>query len=191
VRVFQEFLKTSIPGCYLIRPWRHQDERGLFVKTFHAEAFREHGLETDFREDFYSVSRKGVLRGMHLQRRPHDQAKLVYCVKGCIWDAVVDLRSDSQGFGTQESLELSEETGLVLYIPPGVAHGFYVLSDEAITAYSVTKEYCREADSGVRWDSCGIAWPTNSPIVSARDASLPLLSDARHLFTCELGREQR
>jgi dTDP-4-dehydrorhamnose 3,5-epimerase len=189
VKVFQEVVKTSIPGCYVIRPWRHRDERGVFVKTFHAEAFRELGLETDFREDFYSVSRKGVLRGMHFQRPPYQQAKLVYCAKGSILDAVVDLRTDAQGFGVQETLELSEENGWVLYIPPGVAHGFYVLSDEAITAYSVTVEYCPEADSGVRWDSCGIAWPTNSPIISARDASLPPLDDVRNLFACELSRE--
>jgi dTDP-4-dehydrorhamnose 3,5-epimerase len=191
VSVFQEFVRTSIPGCYLIRPWRHLDNRGLFVKTFHAEAFREHGLETDFREDFYSVSHKGVLRGMHLQSPPYHQAKLVYCAKGRILDAVVDLRSDSQGFGTQETLELSDENGWILYIPPGVAHGFYVLSDEAITAYRVTVEYCPEADGGVRWDSCGIAWPNSSPIVSARDMSLPPLADARNLFTGELSRERR
>ena len=186
MRVFQEFVKTGIPGCYVIRPWRHQDDRCLFVKTFHAAAFREHGLETDFREDFYSVSHRGVLRGMHLQMPPCQQAKLVYCVKGRILDAVVDLRSDSQGFGKYECAELSDENGWVLYVPPGVAHGFYVLSDEAITAYSVTAEYSPEADGGVRWDSCGIAWPTNSPIVSARDASLPCLDDARNLFASEL-----
>jgi dTDP-4-dehydrorhamnose 3,5-epimerase len=191
VRVFQDFVKTSIPGCYVIRPWRHLDERGLFVKTFHAEAFRELGLETDFREDFYSVSRKGVLRGMHFQRPPYQQAKLVHCVKGRILDAVVDLRNDSQNFGALETLELSDENGWVLYLPPGVAHGFYVLSDEAITAYRVTMEYCPEADSGVRWNSCGIDWPTNSPIISARDSGLPNLDDVRNLFTCELSSEQR
>lgn len=191
MRVFQEFVSTSIPGCYVIRPWRHLDNRGLFVKTFHAEAFREHGLETDFREDFYSISRKGVLRGMHFQSPPYHHAKLVYCAKGRILDAIVDLRNDSQGFGLQETLELSGENGWVLYLPPGVAHGFYVLSDEAITVYRVTSEYRPEADSGVRWDSCGIAWPNNSPIVSARDFNLPPLEEVRNVFTCESSRERR
>jgi dTDP-4-dehydrorhamnose 3,5-epimerase len=184
-------VKTSIPGCYLIRPWRHQDDRGLFVKTFHAEWFREHGLETDFREDFYSVSRRGVLRGMHFQSPPYQHAKLVYCVKGRILDAVVDLRSDSQGFGLHEILELSDDNGWVLYLPRGVAHGFYVLSDEAITAYRVTSEYRPEADSGVRWDTCGIAWPNNSPIISARDSSLPPLEEVRNVFTCELSSDRK
>lgn len=187
--VFQEFAKTSIPGCYVIRPWRKSDNRGLFVKTFHAEAFREQGLETDFKEDFYSVSRKRVLRGMHFQSPPFQHAKLVYCIKGSIFDAVVDLRTDSEAFGLHETLELSDENGLVLYVPPGVAHGFYVLSEEAITVYSVTSEHCPEADAGVRWDSCGIAWPTDSPIISARDSSLPPL--ARNLFACELSRERK
>jgi dTDP-4-dehydrorhamnose 3,5-epimerase len=182
VKVFEELIATRIPGCYLIRPWRHQDERGEFVKTFHAHAFRELGLEDNFREGYYSVSRKGVLRGMHFQRPPSHHAKLVYCVRGCILDAFVDLRCGSQGFGTHQCLELSAENGLVLYLSPGIAHGFYVLSDEAITVYSVATEYDPEADSGVRWDSCGIDWPTNSPILSSRDANLPALEEVRDLF---------
>ena len=181
--VFQKFEQTSIPGCYLIRPWRQLDNRGLFVKTFHAAAFREMGLEIDFRESFYSVSSKRVLRGMHYQRTPHQQAKLVHCVKGRILDAIVDLRVNSQSFGAYETLELSDENGLVLYIPPGIAHGFYVLSEEAITAYSVTMEYSAQSDSGVRWDSCGIPWPNDAPIVSVRDANLPLLDEVRNLST--------
>jgi dTDP-4-dehydrorhamnose 3,5-epimerase len=189
VNVFQEIVETSIPGCRLIRPWRRADERGLFVKTFHAAAFEELGLETDFREDYYSVSRQGVLRGMHFQRPPHHHAKLVYCARGSILDAVVDLRWGSKSFGLYETFELSDENGCIVYVPPGVAHGFYALSQEVITIYKVTTEYSPEADDGVRWDSCGINWPSDAPIVSARDCSLPVLSNVKNLFECELIRD--
>jgi dTDP-4-dehydrorhamnose 3,5-epimerase len=182
VSVFEEFEETRIPGCYLIHPWRRSDERGLFVKTFHAEVFQERGLQTDFREDYFSVSRKGVLRGMHFQRPPYHHAKLVYCAKGCILDAIVDLRSDQGGFGKHQTFELSDQNSCILYLSPGIAHGFYALSDEAITVYSVTVEYNPDADSGVRWNSCGIDWPTDSPIVSARDSNLPLIAEAANLF---------
>jgi dTDP-4-dehydrorhamnose 3,5-epimerase len=182
VNVFEEFEQTRIPGCYLIRPWRRPDERGLFVKTFHTEAFRERGLQTDFRESYFSVSRKGVLRGMHFQRPPHEHAKLVYCVMGCVLDAVVDLRSDRGGFGKHQEFELSDRNSCILYLSPGVAHGFYVLSEEAITVYSVTGEYNPGSDSGVRWNSCGVDWPTDSPVVSPRDSNFPLIEDARNIF---------
>jgi dTDP-4-dehydrorhamnose 3,5-epimerase len=191
VEAFQEVIGTRIPGCYLIRPWRRHDERGLFVKTFHASAFRELGLEHNFRESYYSISRKGVLRGMHFQRPPSDHAKLVYCVTGTILDAFVDLRGGSGVFGAHECVELSAENGLVLYLPPGVAHGFYVLSDEAITVYHVAVEYDPVADSGVRWDTCGIPWPTASPILSVRDCNLPPLEEARDLFPSELNDERK
>ena len=191
VKVFQEVIETRIPGCYLIRPWRHHDMRGQFVKTFHAQAFRELGLEDNFRESYYSVSCKGVLRGMHFQRPPSHHAKLVYCVSGRILDAFVDLRGGSGLFGAHECVELSAENGLVLYLSPGVAHGFYVLSDEAITVYHTAVEYDPEADSGVRWDTCGIPWPTASPILSARDGNLPPLEEARDLFPWESSDERR
>jgi dTDP-4-dehydrorhamnose 3,5-epimerase len=182
MKVFEELIATRIPGCYLIRPRCHDDDRGQFVKTFYAGAFEELGLESNFRESYYSVSRKGVLRGMHFHRPPHEHAKLVYCVKGRILDAFVDLRGDSQGFGLHESFEISAENRLIVYLPPGVAHGFYVLSDEAITVYSVAVEYNSEADSGVHWNSCGISWPTASPIISPRDANLAPLEEMRNLF---------
>lgn len=190
MKVFQEFAETTIPGCYLIRPWRHPDKRGLFVKTFHAQAFREHGLEAVFREDFYTVSRQGVLRGMHFQTPPHQYAKVVSCPKGRIFDAIVDLRTDSPTFGSHETFELSDENACVLYLPPGIAHGFYVLSDEAIAAYRVTAEHCPEADRGVRWDTCGIPWPSSSPILSFRDSNLPSLEEVKNVSAYELNRAE-
>jgi dTDP-4-dehydrorhamnose 3,5-epimerase len=101
-------------------------------------------------------------------------------------DAVVDLRNDRGGFGKHLTFELSDHNSCILYLSPGVAHGFYVLSEEAITVYSVTVEYNPGADSGVRWNSCGVVWPTDSPIVSTRDSNLPLMEDARSLFGAAL-----
>lgn len=182
INVFEEIRESRIPGCYLFRPRSPLDNRGKFVKTFHAATFERYGLEIGFRESFYSVSKKNVLRGMHFQRPPQEHAKLVYCLKGTIFDAFVDLRIKSQGFGMHECVELSDKNGLILYLPPGVAHGFYVLSNEAITVYNVTKEYDPSADSGVHWDSCGIDWPTNSPIISPRDSRLLDLNEVNNLF---------
>jgi len=182
VPVFEKIEETLIPGCYLIRPWRRTDERGLFVKTFHAETFRETGLQTDLREEYYSISHRGVLRGMHFQLPPYDHAKLVYCVKGCVLDAIVDLRRDAGGYGVQQTFELSDQNSLVLYIAAGVAHGFYTQSAEAVMVYNVTVEFQQDADSGVRWNSCGIEWPDDAPTVSARDSNLQLLSEAADVF---------
>ncbi len=192
MKAFQEFVNTTIPGCHVIRPWRRADERGLFIKTFHARAFHEHGLESVFREDFYSISHQGVLRGMHLQSPPHAYTKIVYCPKGRIFDAIVDLRPDSPTFGSHETFELSADNGLILYLPPGIAHGFYARTDGAIAAYRVTAEHAPEADTGVRWDTCGVAWPSDSPIVSIRDSNLPSLEEVtrevQNVFVNELNR---
>lgn len=182
VTVFERIEPTCIPGCFLIHTWRRADERGCFLKIFHAHAFAEAGLQTDFREQYFSVSRPGVLRGMHFQLPPHDHAKLVYCVKGAVLDAVVDLRS-GLGFGQSLSFDLSAANGRVLYLAAGVAHGFYVPKEESILVYNVTTEYDTAADSGVRWDSCGVDWPVLSPTVSERDAGLPTLAQRQGIFS--------
>ena len=179
--VFESVYSTSLPGVLLLKPRRHADQRGHFVKTFHASAFRELGLDTDFREQYYSVSHRGVLRGMHFQSPPMDHAKLVYCADGSIFDAVVDLRSDER-FGRHEEFQLSSENAHILYLPAGVAHGFCVISETAVTVYNVTKEYSPDNDSGVRWDSCGIAWPVENPCISERDRRLPAISEIGKLF---------
>jgi dTDP-4-dehydrorhamnose 3,5-epimerase len=184
--VFQDITESRVPGCFLIRPWIRKDARGSFIKTFHAATFQSLGLETDFREDYYSISQKGVLRGMHFQRPPHQHAKLVYCAQGGILDAVVDLRSGTPGFGAHEVFNLSSENGCIVYVPAGVAHGFFVQSEEAITVYKVTTEYNPEADDGVRWDSCGIQWPSETPLLSPRDNSFRPLGEATGIFSGSL-----
>ena len=165
------FRETSLPGCYEITPPLLQDERGLFVKTFHHDLFEAHGLNTGWREEYYSVSRRRVLRGLHFQLPPHDHEKLVYCTAGTVLDAALDLRSDAPSYGSHIMLELSAEKGNMLYLPRGVAHGFYVLSESATMHYKVSTVYAPQHDAGIAWDSAEIPWPDPAPIVSRRDAA--------------------
>ena len=140
---------------------------------FHAPAFQEMGLCTEFPEEYYSVSRRRVLRGLHFQEPPHAHVKIVCCVLGRVMDAVLDLRKESPAFGEHRVFELESESPDLLYIPEGVAHGFYVLSDVAVMVYRVSTVYCSEHDKGVLWNSAGISWPDTRPILSRRDAALP------------------
>ncbi len=143
-------LKNSkIPGCFEITPQIFKDERGMFVKTFHKDVFKEHGLETGFVEEYYSFSCKGVLRGLHFQLPPKDHVKLVYCVSGEVLDAVVDLRVGSPTYGQFELFEVSAEKANMIYIPKGLAHGFYVESENAIMMYKVTTVYSPDHDTGL------------------------------------------
>jgi dTDP-4-dehydrorhamnose 3,5-epimerase len=174
---------TSIPGCLEIRPRIHKDHRGHLIKVFQKEAFREMGLCTDFSEDFYSVSRHGVLRGLHFQAPPADHVKLVYCVDGVIQDAVLDLRCDSPTFRRHALVRLSAEEGNMLYIPRGLAHGFCTLSETAIVAYKTSSSHSSEHDRGVLWNSAGIPWAEKSPQVSERDRTLPPLESFQSPFT--------
>ncbi len=173
---------TEIPGCMEIVSHVRSDGRGRFVKTFHAPWFAAQGLRTDFVEQYYSVSRRRVLRGMHFQKPPAEHAKLVYCLEGLVLDAVVDLRPASATFGKHVVRELSPESGNMLYVPEGFAHGFLVLSNSATLVYSVTSVYTPECDSGFHWQSAGIPWPDASPTVSNRDQHLPPLEAVADSF---------
>ena len=177
-----EIRETSIADCYLLLPRMRCDHRGAFIKTFQTSEFEVLGLTTQFKESYYSVSWQDVLRGMHFQRPPDAHVKLVYCPSGVILDVVVDLRHQSSTFGVHESFELSAENGALVYIPVGLAHGFWVKSKMAITVYHVTTEYSPSSDAGIRWDSCGINWPGSSPIISERDASFPPLDLTGKIF---------
>jgi len=168
-----EFVELSLPGCFEIRHRVLRDERGSFVKTFHEELFQQQGLKTDFREEYYSRSVKNVLRGMHFQIPPHDHDKLVYCLEGAVLDAFVDLRKSSPEFGCHQVLELSEERSNALYLPSGIAHGFYTVSTQATLVYKTTSVHAAASDSGILWNSCGIDWPVADPIVSDRDQGFP------------------
>jgi dTDP-4-dehydrorhamnose 3,5-epimerase len=171
------FARLDLPGCVAVDAWSSEDDRGRFVKVFHAPSFVAHGLAATFAEEFYTVSSRGALRGMHFQVPPHAHTKLVHCVSGVILDVLLDLRVGSPTFGQHRAFELSGAQPRALYIAPGVAHGFYTLSEEATVVYSVTTVHAPASDTGVRWDSFGMAWPNASPILSARDRALPGLAE--------------
>ncbi len=176
---------TAIPGCRLISVQAHKDYRGSFTKPYAKEAFRRHGLPTEYAEDFFSVSKKNVLRGLHFQLPPHAHDKLVYCVDGTILDVVVDLRVGSPMFSRAIMTELDSDKFQMVLIPVGCAHGFYVLSESATTVYKVTTAHEPKYDSGIFWNSAGITWPCTSPIVSERDARLPTLHEFASPFRME------
>lgn len=173
----------SLAGCWHLRLNIHRDARGSFIKPFAQDEFARAGLRTDFVEDYFSVSQKGVIRGMHLQRPPHQHAKLVYCSQGAVLDVLLDLREGSTTYGQSTSLQLGQAPDAdwldAVYVCEGVAHGFAALSDGATLHYKVTSLHHPAAEDGVRWDSFGFAWPRFGfePIVSARDAALTRLRD--------------
>ncbi len=167
-----KLVPTSLAQTYVVETARFKDERGVFVKTFHEKTFRELGLETSFPEEYYSVSRKKVLRGLHFQVPPHQHTKLVYCVAGSVFDAVLDLREHSHTYGKYETFELDEDSANALYVPPGLAHGFYALSEKAIMLYKVSTAYSPEHDTGILWNSIDIPWPDTDPVISERDRQL-------------------
>jgi len=167
---------TKLPGCFEVRPSIFDDQRGRFVKVFHQEEFMSLGLETNFKEEYYSHSQRGVIRGMHFQTPPSDHVKLVYCVQGEVQDVILDLRKGSPTYGQTDSITLSAEQGNYLYIPKGLAHGFCTTSTIATLVYKVSTVYDPQHDSGILWNSFGFAWPNLESVMSARDSSLIPLS---------------
>lgn len=177
-----EFIGTKLLGCYLIKPNIFRDERGCFTKHYHEKLFQRHGIKTSFREQFYTVSHKDVLRGMHFQLPPHDYDKLVTCLSGRVLDVVLDLRKDSGTYGETESFDLSPETGSVLFIPAGMAHGFLSLEENSGMLYSTSVVHMPDRDCGIRWDSFGFKWPCPEPIISDRDRSHPTFEQFKSPF---------
>lgn len=168
---------TIIPGCFEIIPAVFTDDRGRFVKTFHRDMFEQQELEIDWREEYYSTSRKGVLRGFHFQLPPHDQAKLVYCVYGEVCDVVLDLRLGSPTYGKHAMFQLNGIAAQMIYIPKGCAHGFYTRSDQATMMYKVSTVYAPTHDAGLLWNSAGVPWPDDNPILSDRDKTFPSFAE--------------
>lgn len=171
------FEALPLTGCHRLRLPLHRDARGSFVKSFHAPSWMERGLCTHFEEDFFSVSRRGVLRGFHVVTPPRAGAKLVYPVQGCVLDALLDLRRGSTTFGQVQAFELDAERGDALYVAPGVAHAFLALSDVAVMGYKTQFAHDPSTDHGVRWNSTPLEWPEAEPVLSPRDLSLPALSE--------------
>lgn len=163
-----DILKELLPGCFLLKPKRFEDARGVFVKTYHEELYRELGIRLEVREEFYSVSRRDVIRGMHFQLPPHDHDKLVYCTRGVVRDVLLDLRN-GLGYGQVASVDLSDVNGHIVFVPKGIAHGFVTLTDEALMLYKTSTVYAPESDCGILWDSFGFDWGVAAPILSNRD----------------------
>ena len=167
---------TNIQGASVVENSIFLDKRGSFSKVFSSSYFSSTDQAHGVAEIFWSASGRDVVRGMHYQGGSGAQSKLVTVVAGEILDVLLDLRVNSPSFGTIYSEVLSCESGRSLFIPPGVAHGFKVLSGSAVTLYSVSTEHCASLDLGVRYDSFGFSWPGGLPIVSERDLSLPIFS---------------
>lgn len=174
---------SKLIGCYELQPKVFEDTRGRFVKVFHEPTFVAHGLETVFAEEYYSVSYKGVIRGMHFQLPPMDHVKIVYCVEGEVLDAVIDLRRGSPTYRCFDLFELSAAKANSLYIPKGMAHGFCVRSERAIMVYKVSTVYSPAHDAGVLWNSMGIPWPVTEPVLSERDMAFPKLEEFESPFS--------
>lgn len=177
-------INTEIEGLYIIESQVFGDERGYFFESFNAERFlAQTGVEVTFVQDNESRSRRGVLRGLHFQREPYAQAKLVRVVRGRVLDVAVDIRKGSPTFGQHVAVELSAENGLQLYIPEGFAHGYAVLSDEAVFQYKCSDFYHPEAEAGIAFDDpqLAIAWPIpqDEMILSAKDRCHPSFAEAK------------
>ena len=173
-----KFLQTDLPGVMIVEPDVFRDSRGFFLETFHAERYRQGGIPYDFVQDNHSRSVRGTLRGLHAQRR-RPQGKLVRAVRGEIFDVAVDLRPGSPTFGKWVGARLTEEGFRQMFIPPGFAHGFCVLSDIAEVEYKCSDFYDRADEIGARWDSAGIEWPIKDPLLSPKDSALPTLTELR------------
>lgn len=175
---------THIPGLVVIEPRVFGDDRGYFFESYNAEKFREAGLETEFVQDNQSLSGRGVLRGLHFQRPPHAQGKLVRVIKGAVLDVAVDIRQGSPTYGQHHKLELNEQNKLQFYIPPGFAHGFATLAAETIFAYKCTDLYHPETEGSLAWNDSdlGIDWELDKPILSEKDQQSPAFSSFESPF---------
>ena len=176
-----KFLSTAIPEVIVVEPDVYRDDRGFFLETYHQERYRDGGLPGDFVQDNHSYSVQGTLRGLHAQLR-NPQGKLVRAVLGEIFDVAVDIRPGSPTFGRWVGETLSGDNFRQLWIPPGFAHGFCVLSETAHVQYKCTTIYDREDEIGLVWDDpeIGIAWPLESPLLSPKDKAAPRLADIMH-----------
>ena len=178
-------IALQTPGCYEIQFPSSTDLRGVFVKNYREDWFQTVSHSVHFVEEYFTISRHGVLRGLHFQRPPHDLAKMVYCLRGEVMDVIVDLRRGSPRYGKYEILTLNELNHSGIYLAPGIAHGFFVTGQEAILQYKVTSYYDQAADDGIRWDSVGVPWPDERPVISDRDLQFVALADFDSPFLFE------
>jgi len=177
--------ETSILGVVILQPKRFGDDRGYFSETYNQEALRSLGIDHPWMQDNEAFSTdRYTLRGLHFQRPPYAQTKLVRAVQGKVLDVCVDLRSDSPTFGQHIAVELSAELGNQLLVPKGIAHGYLTLTESCLVAYKVDAPYAPDHDTGLLWSDpiLGIEWPTQSPLLSEKDKAQPLLSELGKVF---------
>ena len=179
-----QFQQLAIPDVILVQAQQWKDPRGFFMETYKASEFSKSDVPTIFVQDNCAYSTQGVLRGLHYQQEPKAQGKLIMVLKGEIFDVVVDIRQGSATYGQWVGHTLSARNCSMLYVPPGFAHGYCVLSPDALILYKVTDEYAPETERGIVWNdpAIGIDWPVQDPLVSQKDAQLPLLQDADNTF---------
>ena len=178
------FTPLDIKGLVIVQPKSFKDERGFFLETYKESEFRKAGIVSVFKQDNHSLSKKGVIRGLHYQLDPMSQGKLVRVIRGRVFDYAVDIRIGSPTFKQWVKVELSEENQTMFYIPRGFAHGFIALTDDVHLIYKCTEEYSKADESGIRYDDPELAidWGFDKLIVSPKDMVLPYLKDAK-LFT--------
>ena len=171
--------RTRLPGVLLLEPKRFGDDRGFFMEMFHAQRYAEAGITAPFVQDNFSRSARGILRGLHFQE-PNAQGKLVQVLAGAVYDVAVDVRRGSPTFGQWVGVELTADNRHQLWVPPGFAHGFCVLSESADFHYKCTDVYSPASERGIAWNDpdLGIPWPVTSPLLSGKDAAAPRLKDA-------------
>ena len=172
------FTQTDLPGVLKIESKVFSDERGYFTESFKQSDFKEAGIEYNFSQDNQSFSKTGVIRGLHFQKYPNEQGKLVSVLSGEIFDVAVDIRPNSKTFSKWIGVILSEQNSSLLWIPPGFAHGFQALQDSHVY-YKATNEFRPRDDAGIRWNDPTIAikWPIQDSIVSDKDSKLPFIND--------------
>ncbi|MGE4264616.1 MAG: dTDP-4-dehydrorhamnose 3,5-epimerase [Desulfovibrio sp.] len=181
-------IETGLPGLALLEPKVFRDERGFFLESYSEAAFDSLGIRARFVQDNHAYSKQaGVLRGLHFQRPPFAQAKLVWVVRGSVLDVALDLRRDSPTFGRHFSVELSAENMKRLFIPRGFAHGYATLEPDTEFLYKVDAPFSPQADAGILWNDpdLGISWPVAEPVLSPKDRLLPRLRDFDSPFVCD------
>jgi dTDP-4-dehydrorhamnose 3,5-epimerase len=177
-----EIVKTKLSNVFIVEPNIFSDDRGDFVKIFNNEIFQKQNFDANFKESYYSASKKNVIRGMHFQNPPADHAKLVYVTRGKILDVVLDIRVGSPTFGQFTTAELSAKNHKAIYISSGFAHGFLSLQNDSYVIYLQTSIYSPENDGGININSFGMKWGVKNPIVSKRDQNFPNFSDFKSPF---------
>jgi len=181
-----QFIKTNIPDVFIIEPKAFGDERGYFFESFNQKEFEKHVGQVNFIQDNESKSSKGVLRGLHFQKPPYTQSKLLRCIEGEVLDVIVDLRQDSSTYKQSLSIVLSGENKKQIFVPKGFAHGFLVLSDTATIAYKVDEYYAPDHDSGIAWndEEINIDWGISAEDIqlSGKDKNLKPLAEIKNPF---------